>query len=127
VKRPARQAWRCADLFETARAEVERTGAAGHGQRDFWRWLTLEVLFMRPRLLRFVGRLLHLYQSSGLDRVVRASGLLYLLPGKLRKLEPQTPRIAPGELRCTDRSSRGSALEAVSRGIAHWLRAGPSL
>ena len=84
-----------AELFETARAEVERTGAAGHGQRDFWRWLTLEVLFMRPRLLRFVGRLLHLYQSSGLERLVRASGLLYLLPSKLRKLEPQTPRIAP--------------------------------
>ena len=83
-----------ADLFETARAEIERTGAAGHGQRDFWRWLTLEVLFMRPRLLRFVGRLLHLYQSSGLERVVRASGLLWLLPSKLRKLEPQTPRIA---------------------------------
>ena len=84
-----------AELFETARAEVERTGAAGHGQRDFWRWLTLEVLFMRPRLLRFVGRLLHLYQSSGLERLVQASGLLYLLPGKLRKLEPQAPRIAP--------------------------------
>jgi len=84
-----------AELFETARAEVERTGAAGHGQRDFWRWLTLEVLFMRPRLLRFVGRLLHLYQSSGLEHLVRASGFLYLLPGKLRKLEPQTPRIAP--------------------------------
>jgi glycolate oxidase iron-sulfur subunit len=83
-----------ADLFETARAEVERTGAAGHGQRDFWRWLTLEVLFMRPRLLRFVGRFLHLYQSSGLERLVRASGLLWLLPRKLRELEPQTPRIA---------------------------------
>jgi glycolate oxidase iron-sulfur subunit len=84
-----------AELFETARAEVERTGAAGHGQRDFWRWLTLEVLFMRPRLLRFIGRLLHLYQSSGLERLVRASGLLWLLPRKLRELEPQTPRIAP--------------------------------
>jgi glycolate oxidase iron-sulfur subunit len=84
-----------AELFETARAEVERTGAAGHGQRDFWRWLTLEVLFMRPRLLRFVGRLLHLYQSSGLERLVRASDLLWLLPRKLRELEPQTPRIAP--------------------------------
>lgn len=83
-----------ADLFETARAEVERTGAAGHGQRDFWRWLTLEVLFMRPRLLRLVGRLLHLYQSSGLERLVRASGLLWLLPGKLRQLEPQTPRMS---------------------------------
>ena len=28
------------ELFETARADVEKQGAAGGGQRTFWRWLT---------------------------------------------------------------------------------------
>lgn len=84
-----------ADLFETARAEIERTGAADTPQRTFWRWLTLEVLFMRPRLLRFVGSLLRLHQATGLETLVRRSGLLRLLPANLRRLEPQTPRMAP--------------------------------
>ncbi len=83
-----------AELFETARGEIERAGAADSEQRTFWRWLTLEVLFMRPRLLRFVGSLLRWQQSTGLDRLVRRSGLLRLLPQKLRSLEPQTPRMA---------------------------------
>ena len=83
------------ELFETARADVEQGHVLKGGQRSFWRWLTLEVLFMQPRLLRFVGRLMHLHQSSGLEKLVRASGLLRLLPRKLRELEPQSPRIAP--------------------------------
>ena len=84
-----------ADLFETARAEIERTGAAGHGERTFWRWLVLDVIFMRPRLLRFIGATLRWYQNCGLERLVRGSGLLRLVPAHLRKLEPQTPRMSP--------------------------------
>jgi glycolate oxidase iron-sulfur subunit len=84
-----------AELFEAARAEVERTGAAGQGQRTFWRWLVLDVIFMRPRLLRFIGATLRWYQSSGLERVMRSTGLLRLLPKDLRNLEPQTPRMSP--------------------------------
>ncbi|MBL9145658.1 MAG: (Fe-S)-binding protein [Verrucomicrobiaceae bacterium] len=85
-----------ADLFETARAEIERTGAAGHGERTFWRWLVLDLIFMRPRLLRFIGSMLRWYQNCGLERLVRGSGLLRLVPAHLRKLEPQTPRMSPG-------------------------------
>ncbi len=83
-----------ADLFETARAEVERSGAAGGGERTLWRWLALEVVFMRPRLLRFIGSILRMYQQSGIESLVRGSGLLNLMPAGLRRLEPQTPRIA---------------------------------
>jgi glycolate oxidase iron-sulfur subunit len=43
------------ELFETARAEIERSGVLDGVERGFWRWLTLEVLFMRPRLLRLAG------------------------------------------------------------------------
>ena len=82
-------------LFETARAEVERTGTAATPQRNFWRWLTLRHLFLKPRLLRALGTGLRFHQQSGLQTLVRKSGLLRFLPPSLRNLEPQTPTIAP--------------------------------
>ncbi len=82
-----------AELFETARADIESSGVAKNTQRTFWRWLTLQVLFMHPRMLRLVGRLLWLYQNSGFESIVRALKLTALLPANLRRLEPQTPRI----------------------------------
>lgn len=82
-----------AQLFETARAEIERVGVADHTERKFWRWLTLEVIFMRPRLLRFVGAMLRIWQKTGLDVQLRKVGFFGLLPRKMRRLEPQTPRM----------------------------------
>lgn len=81
-------------LFETARAEIERAHVVPGFQRKFWRWLTVETLFMRPRLLRAVGRLLYFYQSLGLDRLMRRCHFFHLIPERLADLEPQTPRIA---------------------------------
>jgi glycolate oxidase iron-sulfur subunit len=51
----------------------------------------LEVLFMRPRLLRLVGVGLRLWQATGLDKVLRRVKFLGLLPKSMRDLEPQTP------------------------------------
>lgn len=82
------------ELFETARADIERSGVQDTAQRNFWRWLTLEVLFMRPRLLRLTGLLMRWYQRSGAEWLVRKLGLTKLAPRKLRELEPQSPRIA---------------------------------
>lgn len=82
------------ELFETARAEVEQKGANPSQMRRFWRWLTLETLFMRPRWLRAAGALLRFYQSSGVEKWVRRLGLLRVLPENLRRLEPQTPRMS---------------------------------
>ncbi len=81
-------------LFETARAEVARTGTAATPQRSFWRWLTLRHLFLKPRLLRALGTALRFHQQSGAQAFVRKSGLLRFLPPSLRSLEPQTPTIA---------------------------------
>ncbi len=83
-----------AELFETARAEVERSGVVGAPERDFWRWLTLTVLFMHPRLLRMMGWGLRLWQKTGLDLLLRRLKFFGLLPKHLRELEPQTPRVA---------------------------------
>jgi glycolate oxidase iron-sulfur subunit len=80
-------------LFEHARAEVEAADVLFTPGRRFWRWLTLRQLFAKPWMLRAVGRLLWLYQASGLCGLVRKSGLLRLLPENLRDLEPTTPTV----------------------------------
>lgn len=82
-----------AELFETARAEVERAGVLASPKRDALRWFALRLIFTRPRLLRGVGRLLWFYQAAGLQSFARRSGLTRLLPANLRRLEPQTPVI----------------------------------
>jgi len=82
-----------AELFETARAEVERQGVLDTPKRGALRTITLRVLFTRPRLLRFVGRALWLWQASGLQSLIRRTGLTNLLPSNLRRLEPQVPVI----------------------------------
>jgi glycolate oxidase iron-sulfur subunit len=84
-----------AKLFETARAEVERQGVLDTPKRDLVRHFALRTLFTRPRLLRLVGRVLYLWQASGLQALARRSGLTNLLPSDLRRLEPQAPTILP--------------------------------
>jgi glycolate oxidase iron-sulfur subunit len=84
-----------AELFETARADIERSRVAATPSRSVWRAITLHFLFMRPDALRLFGALLRLYQRSGLEAAVRRFGLLRLAPATLRRLEPQAPRVAP--------------------------------
>ena len=83
-----------AELFETARSEIEQTSLPRPVSRSFWRFLTLRTLFMNPRLLRAFGRGLRLYQRSGAQSLVRRLGLTRLLPANLRRLEPQTPLVS---------------------------------
>jgi glycolate oxidase iron-sulfur subunit len=83
-----------AELFETARSDIEIQGAQPGVERSFWRGVTLGFLFMHPRALRAAGWMLRIYQRSGVEPFVRRSGLLRLLPAGLRRLEPQTPRMA---------------------------------
>jgi len=84
-----------AELFETARADIERSGVKAAPGRGLWRTITLRFLFMRPDALRLAGTLMRVYQRSGLESLVRRLGLIRLAPAALRKLEPQAPRIAP--------------------------------
>jgi glycolate oxidase iron-sulfur subunit len=82
-------------LFETARATAEQSGALKSARRDRIRGLLLKGLFTRPRLLRAIGRALYLFQVTGLQNLFRRLKLNRLLPGKLRQLEPQSPAIQP--------------------------------
>ena len=81
-------------LFETARSDIERRHLHTGASRAFWRWLTLDLLFTSPRTLRMTGRLMRVYQRSGLEAFVRRLRLTRLLPATLRRLEPQAPRMA---------------------------------
>ena len=80
-----------AHLFEVARAEAERSHALDRPRRTLIRSVLLRGVFTRPRLLRAVGRLLWLYQASGLQTLFRVLRLNRLLPGNLKDLESQTP------------------------------------
>ena len=84
-----------AELFEHARAEAESSGLLKSPKRNLIRAFAIRWLFMDLRHLRLVGRLLRLYQSLGLQALVRRSGLLKLLPKGLRELEAITPDIQP--------------------------------
>jgi glycolate oxidase iron-sulfur subunit len=80
-------------LFEMARAEAERSPAKRTPWRRLTRWLLLGVLFRQQWRLRLVGRLLYVYQASGLQEIVRRSGMLRLLPMSVRALEAKTPTV----------------------------------
>jgi len=81
------------NLLEHARAHVEQSGVVKTPRRDFVRWLTMKQLFMKPRLLRFAGRLLWLYQTTGLQSLARTLRITRLLPASIRAAEPSTPTI----------------------------------
>ncbi len=84
-----------AELFEHARAEAEQSGALNSPKRSLIRNFTLRWLFLDLHRLRRVGYLLRLYQQLGLQKLVRRSRILLLLPQRLRELEAMVPPVQP--------------------------------
>jgi glycolate oxidase iron-sulfur subunit len=84
---------RYGEMFEHARADIEQAGVLRNPVRNFVRAITLRWIFTRPQALRIAGRLIWLYQASGLEFIVRKLKLTRLLPARLRALEPLTPRV----------------------------------
>ena len=84
-----------AELFERARAEVERTRILNAPVRRLIRWFTVKWLFMEHGRLQVLGRLIRLYQQLGLQTLLRRSGVLRLVPARWRELEAMTPVIQP--------------------------------
>ncbi len=81
------------ELVEEARAQIE---TAREPQRSplarFSRWFVLRVLFGNLGLMRGAASFMRLYQRSGLQRAVRASGVLRML--NLEHAESLAPRIS---------------------------------
>ncbi len=84
-----------AELFEHARAEVEAKKLIQSPRRTLIRRFTLNWLFDDLRRLQFVGKALYWWQSSGLQGLLRRSGVMGLFPRRLRELEEMTPRVEP--------------------------------
>src|SRR5580700_3463676 len=84
-----------AELFEHARAEAEASGALRSPGRNLIRAFTLRWLFMDLSRLQLAGLVLRLYQQIGFQALLRRSGILNLLPKRLRELEAMTPEIQP--------------------------------
>jgi glycolate oxidase iron-sulfur subunit len=106
-------------LLEPARAQVERVVKA---RRSPWqhvlRWFSLRVLFGNLGMMRMIARLLRFYQSSGLQKTVRTSGILRTL--KLERLEAMAPPISPQFFR-----ARNQRYQAVGqRKLTVFLHAG---
>jgi glycolate oxidase iron-sulfur subunit len=77
-------------LIEAAKAEIERQRPGGIVRRLF-RWLNFGVLLGSPRVLRLAAGALRVYQASGLQTLVRRSGVVKLLPGTLPAWEALLP------------------------------------
>ena len=78
-------------LLEAARPQVEREASRGLSDRLF-RSLIFAT-FPHPRRLRWLSWPLGMYQTLGLQRLVRQSGLLKLLPLRLQSMERLLPPI----------------------------------
>ena len=79
-------------LIEAAKAEIERQRPGGLVRRVF-RWTNFGLLLGHPRMLRLAAAGLRFYQASGLQRLVRRSGLVKRLPGTLPAWEALLPEL----------------------------------
>jgi len=82
-------------LIEATRAQIER-----NYPRSFFARLHRRLIFAtfpHPERLRLMRLPLLAYQRSGLQTLVRASGLLKLVPKRLRAMETLLPRLGAAE------------------------------
>src|SRR5256712_2398985 len=79
-------------LIEAAKAEIERQRPGGVLRRAF-RWANFDLLLRHPPMLRLAAAGLRLYQASGLQALVRATGLVRALPGTLPAWEALLPTL----------------------------------
>ena len=80
-------------MMERTRAQVRAHGRQSAGMKRMTRWFLRRAL-PRPGLMRFGARLLRVYQQLGVQAAVRRAGLPRLMPGSLRQIESQLPRMS---------------------------------
>src|SRR2546430_15831094 len=77
-------------LIEAGKAEMEHRRPVSPARRLF-RWLNFGLLLGHPRLLGLAAAGLRLYQTCGLQFLVRSSGIVRVLPRTLRAWESLLP------------------------------------
>lgn len=84
-------------LIEATRAQIERNHPRTPGDRLFRRLVF--ALFPYPGRLRVAAAPLWVYQRSGLRWLLRRSGLIQLLPARLRSMEALAPAVTAAAFR----------------------------
>jgi len=79
-------------LIEAARGQIQEHYRRPAASR-FLRRLFLREILPHRRRLELLGRLLRVYQRSGLEQAVAASGVLSLFPGNLDRVSKLSPRM----------------------------------
>src|SRR6266567_1113961 len=79
-------------LVEAARGQIEQYYQRPPLER-FFRRLFFHGILPHRRRLELIGKLLRVYQRSGFERVVLASGFLKLFPGRLANVARLAPRM----------------------------------
>jgi glycolate oxidase iron-sulfur subunit len=82
-------------LIEATRAQIERKTERPAGEKLHRRLMF--ATFTRPDRLRLMRMPLLAYQKSGLQALLRGSGLLKLLPKKLQAMEALLPKLRANE------------------------------
>src|SRR6202041_389497 len=82
-------------LIEATRAQIERHHPRSLAEKLHRRFLF--AVFTRPDRLRLLRWPLLAYQKSGLQSLVRGTGLLRLFPKRLESMEALMPKLAPYE------------------------------
>ena len=100
-------------LLEATRAQANRVGNVSTGLRVAN--LMLKHVVAKPGRLRVLAGALRMYQRSGLQWLVRRTGVLKLLPGGLARAEKLTPVISDRMFRTPDCSVLPAAGEAKYR------------
>jgi glycolate oxidase iron-sulfur subunit len=83
-------------LIEATRAQIERNHPRSIGEKLYRRFIF--SMFTRPERLRLLRLPLLAYQRSGVQAQVRRSGVLKLLPRKLRAMEALMPQLDASEV-----------------------------
>jgi glycolate oxidase iron-sulfur subunit len=100
-------------LIEAARAEIERQ-RPGSAFRRLVRSVAFTRLLPNPAALRLLAAALRAYQRSGLQALVRGSGILRLLPATVAASESLLPSLPPA----SDRGPLPAVVPARGKRIA---------
>ncbi len=118
-------------LMESVRLEIKPAARRPRHAR-FARRVGFGILLQRPRLLRAYATGIKLYQRSGIRSVVRATGILRLLPGNQVALDRYLPELrtkffAASNQTATPLASERKAKVALLAGCVMPLMHGPTM
>jgi glycolate oxidase iron-sulfur subunit len=99
-------------IMESGRAMIVQQGKAPRSWR--LRSTLLKLVLPYPKRIALLFHFLRLYQRTGLQKLVRASGLLRILPGNLAEAERQLPPLP----RPFDMSTSGPKADTPTKRVA---------